>query len=74
MHNGFYDDDLKFVHLNTFGLCRRCHLRPPGDIIPFATRLTANLRVCAISYPTMEELVEVYSQMAGAALTNPIHG
>ena len=38
---------------------------------PLAARLTANLRVCAISYPTMEELIEVYSQMVGAALKNP---
>ena len=71
MHNGFYDDDLEFVQL---GHVQIMSSMAPASTLghhPLATRLAANLRVCAFSYPTMEELIEVYSQMVGAALRNP---
>ena len=76
MHNGFYDDDLEFVQLEHVQIVSSMAPastlgRHPLATRSLATRLTANLRVCAISYPTMEELIEVYSQMVGAALTNP---
>jgi len=71
MHNGFYDDDLEFVQLE--------HIQIIASIAPastlgrhrLATRFTANVRVCAISYPSMEELQEIYTQIVGAALTYP---
>ena len=60
MHNGFYDDNLEFVQIEHIQI--EPSMAPLGRH-PLAARLKANLRVCAISYPTMEELIEVYSQM-----------
>ena len=66
MHNGFYNDNLEFVQ------SKHIQIEPsmaPASTLgrhPLAARLTANLRVCAISYPSMEELIEVYSQMVAA--------
>eukprot|EP00931_Biecheleriopsis_adriatica_P043590 TRINITY_DN24917_c0_g1_i1.p1 TRINITY_DN24917_c0_g1~~TRINITY_DN24917_c0_g1_i1.p1 ORF type:complete len:4311 (+),score=994.91 TRINITY_DN24917_c0_g1_i1:69-13001(+) len=71
MHNGFYDDDLEFVQLE--------HIQIVASIAPastlgrhrLATRFTANVRVCSISFPNAEELVEVYSQFLHAVVTEP---
>ncbi|CAJ1327577.1 unnamed protein product [Effrenium voratum] len=71
MHKGFYDDDLEFVQLE--------HIQIVASIAPastlgrhrLATRFTANVRVCSISYPTSEELVEVYSHFLRATLSAP---
>jgi dynein heavy chain 2 len=71
MHKGFYDDDLEFVTLE--------HVQIVSSIAPsstlgrhrLATRFTAIVRVCSIEYPTGEELQEVYTQIASAALMNP---
>ena len=71
MHNGFYDDGLEFVQLGHIQIVSSMAPASTFGHHPLATRLAANLRVCAISYPTMEELIEVYSQMVGAGLTNP---
>ena len=69
MHNGYFDDDLEFVQLERVQIVSSMAPASTLGRHPLATRLTANLRVCAISYPTMEELIEVYSLMVGAALT-----
>jgi len=72
MHNGFYDDDLEFVHLE--------HIQIVATMAPastlgrhhLCTRFAANVRLCSISYQTAEELTEVYTQMASATLLDPI--
>jgi dynein heavy chain 2 len=71
MHNGFYDDDLEFVHLMNIQII--CSVAPASTLGRhlLATRFTANVRVCAIPYPTMEELQEIYTQIVSAALSNP---
>ena len=71
LHNGLYDDDLEFVQLEHVQIVSSKALASTLGRHPLATRLTANLRVCAISYPTLEELIEVYSQVVGAAPSNP---
>ena len=71
MHNGIYDDGLEFVQLEHVQIVSSMAPASTLGHHPLATRLAANLRVYAISYPTMEELFEVYSQMVGVALTNP---
>ncbi|CAE7570289.1 DYH1B [Symbiodinium sp. CCMP2456] len=71
MHKGFYDDDLEFVLLE--------HIQIVASIAPastlgrhrLATRFTANVRVCSISYPSSEELVEVYTHFLRATFTSP---
>lgn len=73
MHNGFYDDDLEFVILE--------HVQIIASIAPastlgrhrLATRFTANVRVCYMSYCSSEELQAVYSKMMLAALQNPLY-
>ena len=66
MHNGFYDGDLEFVQVEHIQI--EPSIAPASTLcrLPLAARLTANLRVCAISYPSMEELIEVYSQIVVA--------
>ena len=73
MHNDFYDDDFEFVQLEHVQIVSSMAFASTLGRHPRATRLTANLCVWAISYPTMEELIEVYSQIVGAALTNPTY-
>jgi dynein heavy chain 2 len=71
MHNGFYDDDLEFVQLE--------HVQIIASVAPattlgrhrVSTRFTAIVRVCSISYPSADELVEIYTQLMATALTNP---
>ena len=58
--NGFYDDDLEFVQLKHVQIVSSMAPASTLGRHPLATRLTAKLRVCGISYPTMEELIEVY--------------
>ena len=67
MHNGFYDDDLEVVQLDNVQIVSSMAPASTLERHPLATRLTTNLRVCAISYPTTEELIEMYSKMVGAA-------
>ena len=70
MHNNFHDDDLEFVQLEHVQIVSSMAPASTLGRHPLATRLTANLRVCAISYPTMEELIEVYSQANGRCRTH----
>uniref|UniRef100_A0A7S0ZTA1 Uncharacterized protein n=1 Tax=Noctiluca scintillans TaxID=2966 RepID=A0A7S0ZTA1_NOCSC len=52
LHTGFYDDGLEFIQL---GHVQIMSSMAPASTLghhPLATRLAANLRVCAISYPT----------------------
>jgi dynein heavy chain 2 len=70
-HNGFYDDDLEFVTLE--------HIQIVASIAPASTlgrhklaqRFSANVRTCSISYPTSDDLVQIYTEMAAAVLTSP---
>ena len=65
MHKGFYDDDLEFVQLE--------HIQIVASIAPastlgrhrLATRFTAIVRVCSISYPSSEELTEAGTNPKG---------
>ena len=71
MHKGFYDDDLEFVQLE--------HIQIVASIAPastlgrhrLATRFTAIVRVCSISYPSSDELAEVYTHFLRAIMTAP---
>jgi dynein heavy chain 2 len=71
MHNGFYDDDLEFVQLEHIQII--CSIAPASTLGRhiLATRFTANVRVCSVSYPTQDELREIYTQIMQAALMNP---
>jgi len=73
MHNGFYDDDLEFVQLEHIQII--ASMAPASTLgrHPLATRFTANVRVCAISYPTQDELRKIYESLVGAALSNPLY-
>jgi len=70
MHNGFYDDDLEFVKLE--------HVQIVASMAPastlgrhrLATRFTANVRVCCISYPSTDEIQSIYTQIVSTALTS----
>lgn len=65
MHKGFYDDDWEFVQLE--------HIQIVASIAPastlgrhrLATRFTAIVRVCSISYPSSEELTEAGTNPKG---------
>eukprot|EP00438_Fugacium_kawagutii_P026834 Skav224731 [mRNA] locus=scaffold699:573890:588190:- [translate_table: standard] len=76
MHKGFYDDDLEFVQLE--------HIQIVASIAPastlgrhrLATRFTAIVRVCSISYPDWSlylswSLVKVYAHFLRAIMTAP---
>lgn len=73
MHNGFYDDDLEFVQLEHVQII--ASMAPASTLgrHPLATRFTANVRVCAVSYPTQDELRKIYESLVGAALSNPLY-
>lgn len=73
MHNGFYDDDLEFVQLEHIQIV--ASMAPASTLgrHPLATRFTANVRVCAVSYPNQDELRAIYNQMISAAMGNPLY-
>ena len=56
MHNGFYDDDLEFVHLEHVQIVSSMAPASTLERHPLATRVTANLRVWVISYPSRNNL------------------
>eukprot|EP00927_Polykrikos_kofoidii_P027109 TRINITY_DN23975_c0_g4_i1.p1 TRINITY_DN23975_c0_g4~~TRINITY_DN23975_c0_g4_i1.p1 ORF type:complete len:2595 (-),score=618.45 TRINITY_DN23975_c0_g4_i1:108-6821(-) len=71
MHKGFYDDDLEWAALEHIQII--ASIAPSSTLgrHPLTTRYTANVRVCSISYPTQEELQEIYTQLLQAAFAAP---
>ena len=57
MHNSFYDDDLEFVQLEHVQIVSSMAPASTLGRHPLATRMTANLRVWAISYPSRNKLL-----------------
>eukprot|EP00392_Amoebophrya_sp_AT5.2_P002499 g2504.t1 len=63
MHNGFYDEDLEFVTLESIQIV--CSMAPCSTLgrHHVSTRFTANVRIASIFYPTRDELRDICTTM-----------
>ncbi|CAD7952833.1 unnamed protein product, partial [Amoebophrya sp. A25] len=80
MHNGFYDEDLEFVTLESIQIV--CSMAPSSTLgrHHVSTRFTANVRIASVFYPTVDELREIaemtgeVDEMSAKALAGTIAG
>ena len=61
--NGFYNENLEFVHLERIHIV--CSMNPATTVgrHPLSTRFTAIAHIAYIDYPSRDELVSVYASM-----------
>lgn len=67
---GYYNANLEFLRVENVHIV--CSMNPPTTVgrNPISTRFTAIIKIAYIDYPSSDELVDVYTAYAGAALNS----
>ena len=73
-YQGFYDDNLEFVHLERISIVASMNPSSTVGRHQLSPRFTATVRVAVVDYPSREELMHIYEQYLKTVLRLPALG
>jgi len=69
-YQGFYDDNLEFIHLERIQIIASMNPSSTLGRYEITTRLTGNVRILYVDYPSNEELYSIYENYLNSVIYN----